>query len=328
MKIWVIILGIGRGSMKQFWKNLKGWQKGGIVFGFLAVILIVVISVINIINSEPKVEINFAEKTNIPGKELREIRTILVGVIKRNTENFDGGTIYKGNARDYEESVSGDFTTANFIVDFDEIKESYAVAATWPDPDDGSPNINVSCPLLESKYPETPCSTEINSSSDIVGYLPYEGEVDGKKYQIVGNYDSGKFYVEIQVDSCGDKALLDKVLVAAKQWISSIYLNPDDYLLYIPGDICSKTLVPVDPPYIQANHAETNDKNVNKYLPYFIPDAYNIYPVVDENNDVTSIKAKVPGCYEYQMESGKEFVKEYLKSNGIDYPVEFEKCEE
>ena len=315
--------------MKEFWKNLKDWQKVGVVLGFLTLIAVIVVAIVAIINSEPKVEISFSEEVDIPGGELKRVRAKLVNVIRNNTIDFDSGIVYKGSARDYTESSVDDFKTANFVVDFDSISESYAVSVTWPNPDDGAPNIIISCPLLNSKYPETPCFTEVNSSSDIVGYLPYSGKLaSGEEYKIVGRYDdNGELYVEVQVNSCGNETIMDMALTAAREWIFKIYLNPDDYLLYVPGDICENDGMMVTYPYLQANHAKTNDQNVNKFLPYYVPEAYNVYPVVDADNNVVSISAKVPGCYEYQMEPGKEFVRTYLVNHGINYPVEFLECE-
>lgn len=320
--------GIERSKMKEFWKNLKDWQKGGIVVGLLALILVVVIAVIFIINAEPKVEISFAENNNIPGGELKRIRIGLEGTIQNNTENFDKNTIYYGVGRDYIETVEGEITTASFVVDFDEIEESYMVMVTWPDPDDGSPNIVISCALFNGKYPGTPCATESNSSDDLVNYFPYEGLLpSGEKYNILSDYDNEQLYLEIQVNSCGNTAILNEALATTRELISSVNFDPDDYLLYVPGDVCDAELIMDTFPYIQANHAKTNDANVNKNLPYFIPDAYNVYPIVDENNNVVSISAKVPGCYEYQQEPGKNYMAEYLKNAGINYPVTFKECE-
>lgn len=313
--------------MKEFWKNLKNWQKWGIIGGVLTVIIIVAVAVLVILNSEPNVKINFDQNVSIPGGEIKKIRQKLAKVISNNTENFSSKIEYVGNARDYQESLGSENNMASFIVNFDAISESYAVEITWPVIDENIPNINISCALLNGKYPETPCETEINSSKDIFGYLPYTGKLDsGEEYNIVVGYDNGKMYLSIQVNSCGDTTILNEALLAARKWISSINFNPDDYLLYVPGDICDTELILDTFPYIQANHVKTNDKNVNQFLPYFIPEAYNVYPVVDEKNNVTSIRARVPGCFEYQMEPGKTFVKEYLNSKGINYQITFEEC--
>ena len=298
--------------MNDLWRNLKNWQKMGILGGFLAIIVIIVVVVINVTSrSGINVEINFGEGVNIPSSEITKIREKLVGVIKDNTKDFDERTTYVGDARDYQENLSDETSSAIFVVDFDSIKESYIVEVSWPNPNDGSPNMLIACPLMASKYPETPCVTEINSSLDITSYLPYDViDDEGKVYKIEGNYSGGKLYLEIATD--GDP---EKALTAVKDWIKSIGLKPDDYLYYIPTN-----------QYIQFNHANTNDANVNANLPYFIPDKYYVYPVVDENNKVTSIKAVLGACTEAQTSPAETLVKDYLGSKGINYPVEFEYC--
>lgn len=297
--------------MKELWQNMKDWQKLGIIGGILAIIIIVIIAVIFINNSEPNVRINFEGNVSIPGSEIKKVRENLVGVIKNNTENFSNKTVYVGNARDYSESTAGKISTAEFIVDFDEISQSYAVAVTWPDSNDDLPNIIIACPLLDSKYPKTPCETEYNSSSDIVGYLPYTGTLSsGEKYKIKAKYDDGKLYLDIDTDGDANEALID-----SKKWVSSIGLNPDDYKFFVSSK-----------QYIQANNAKTKDANVNKNLPYFMPGVYNVYPVTDDNGNVTSIKAELAGCTDTQTDPVEEDVNSYLKTNGINYPVEFEYC--
>ncbi|MBQ6410132.1 hypothetical protein IJI18_02665 [Candidatus Saccharibacteria bacterium] len=297
--------------MKEFWNNLKNWQKGGILAGALAVVAIGIVAVIFTMGSQIKVEIVFDEKNNIPTEEMKKIREKMLDVIRDNTENFDSTVVYRGAATDYRETSEGKTSTASFVVNFDTISESYKVSVVWPDPEDGSPNIIISCALLDGEYPKTPCTTESNSSSDILGYLPYVGEdAAGRKYEIVARYDDEKLYLEIKTD--GD---MDEAVTAVKDWMKKLNFNPDNYLLYIQSR-----------QYIQVNHAKTKDVNVNKYLPYFIPAKYYIYPIVDGNSDVTSIRAELGACTEAQIEPAEELVREYLSSNGINYPIEFEYC--
>lgn len=299
--------------MKDFWNNLKRWQKVSIIGSVLIVLAIIITSVIMIINSEPKVKINFGDGVNIPGDERMKIRKKMVGVIHDNTDNFNENAVYTGNARDYNELSEGGTTTAAFVVDFDEIKESYSVIVTWPDPDNGVPNIIISCPLLDSKYPETACSTESNSSKDIVSFLPYEGtDSAGKQYKITVGYFANEPYLEIMTDGNAPDAI-----EAAKKWMTLFNFNPDDHLFYIQsGD------------YIQANHARTNDANVNENLPYFIPAAYYVYPVVDGDNNVVSLNAEIVSCTEYQANMAEEGIEFYLNSKGIKYPINFDYCVE
>lgn len=317
--------------MKELLKNLKVWQKTLIILGFLLAIILVVVAVIYANNVEPKVKIVFENTVNIPSDELMAIRKKMVGVIEGNTEAFDDNTIYVGKARGYQEETIDGETTATFVVDFDEIKQSYQVEVTWPNPDDGSPNIYITCPLLDSKYPETKCATEFNSSADIISYLPYSGMLSsGKEYTVIPNYEYGMLYLEIRVDACGDKTILDKTSEAVRDWLNTINFDPDDYVLYVVPNICNGEEIDFDfeNDYVRANYAKTNDQNINKILPYYIPHEFYIYPAVDNNNNVTSVKVKVGACREYQIDFAKDFATRYLMANGINYPVEFDECAE
>ena len=292
---------------------MKNWQKIGILVGSIAVVLVIATVVVMFSNGGPKLEITFDTNTSIPSEELTNVREALVNVVKANTSNFDKNTVYKGTARDYQETVDGKNGTANFIVDFDSISESYKVAVTWPNSDGSTLNIAISCPLLDSKYPETPCLTEVNDSSEIVSYLPYEGSFsNGKKYKIEAKYDGDILYLQVTSNG-GDLAGLE----AAKKWVDSLPAKKDDILYYVPsGD------------YVQANHANTKDTNVNKYLPYFIPGVYNIYPVVDDSGKVISISADLAGCTSYQTDPLEAEIKNYLETKGINYPLNFSYCME
>lgn len=312
--------------MKSFWTNLKKWQKIGIVFGTFLVVGIVALAVMFVLVSDPKVKISFDTSVKIPGSDMTNIRKILVGVIRDNTEDFDSSITYYGNARNYDESTDNDSSTATFIVDFDEIRESYKVSVKWPNSNDGSPNVIVSCPLFESKYPETPCTTDVNSSTNIISYLPYTGKLpSGVEYKILAKYNVGDLYLEVHVSSCGNAETMNEALTATKTLMTSLGFDPDDYLFYVPSTICD-TGVSNGYYYLQANHAKTNDTNVNTNLPYFVPNTYNVYPIMDDSNNIVSIKAKLAGCTDYQTNPVQENIEMYLKSKNISYPVEFEYC--
>ena len=330
MRICLIITGIGSLRMEKISNLLKNLTKKQIMFGIVAIVAILVLIVVGIVISlpaEPKVNLDFDVDTNIPAQELRKIREKLFSVIGSNTENFDEKATYDGIVRNYEETLEDDSNEATFIVDFDGIKQSYEVMAIWPDPNDGTPDVMVSCPILNSKYPETKCKTEVNSSTDIAEFLPYTGKLSsGEEFTLTYKYDAnGNMYLEVEVDSCDNKAVVDAAVVAAKEWIRQIYLEPSDYLIYAPTNVCSTGGVSSST-HTSAGTADTNDTNVNANLPYFVPNIYKVYPVVDENNNVVSIKAELSGCTDYQTNPQEEQVMEYLNSKNISYPVEFEYC--
>lgn len=322
-------------KIKLSLQKLNGRQKMLLIGGFFTtfIILIIIISILFSVITDPKVKINFNDNINIPGDELRKTRENLYNVIRDNSSDFNNNITFIGDARDYKEESIDKTTTATFIVDFNDIKQSYFVSITWPNPNDGSPNINISCPLLDSKYPETPCSTEINSSSDISSFLPYTGTIsNNQEYVLVNKYVSGKVYLEVQINSCGNSSILNEALESARKFVSSIHFNPDDFNFYTPTNLCDgeahshQESGNTPEYYVQVNHANTKDENVNKYLPYFIPDSYNVYPITDENGDITSIKAELSGCTDFQTAPMEEEIKNYLQSHNINYDLTFEYC--
>ena len=297
----------------------------GVVFLMMTIIIITV----SIFKSSPNpnVKLNFSEKNEIPNSELIKIRSKLSRVIQSNTEDFSNNTIYYGNVRNYKKEKQNDYDMVTFVVDFDELRQSYSVIATWPDYDDGAPNIIISCSIRDTKYPETICKTESNSSSDLTSLLPHTGEIDdGKKYEIIYKYSNYKPYLEVRVDSCGDLNIVGAALLSAKGWIESMRLNPDDYLFYAPTTICDNKNYRVLDNYIQANHANTNDDNVNLNLPYFIPGLVNAYPVVDNEGNVININVELTGCTDYQTDLVEDQVISYLESKKINYPISFSYC--
>lgn len=275
-----------------------------------AIAIIVTAIVVNVLN-EPKVEISFENSNNIPSGELRKVRENLSSAIRKNTTDFDSNKVYQGAATNYNEEVADEMTTASFIVNFDEIRESYFVSVTWPDSNDGSPNLMIACALLDGKYPETPCETEANSSFDIVSYLPYTGLTDaGESYTVNAEYNNdGELYLDIKTD--GDA---EKTLMAAKSWISGLGFDANELQYFVKAD-----------KYIQTNNANTSDENVNQNLPYFLPNMFKVYPVVD-NGVVSTIKAEIAGCTDAQTDEAEAQILEYLNAHGINYPVEFEYC--
>lgn len=297
----------------------------GVVFLMMTIIIITV----SIFKSSPNpnVKLNFSEKNEIPNSELIKIRSKLSRVIQSNTEDFSNNTIYYGNVRNYKKEKQNDYDMVTFVVDFDELRQSYSVIATWPDYDDGAPNVIISCPIRDTKYPETICKTESNSSSDLTSLLPHTGEIDdGKKYEIIYEYSNYKPYLEVRVDSCGDLNVARDALLSAREWIESMHLNPNDYLFYVPTTICDGKNYRTLDYYVQANNSNSNDSNVNNKLPYFIPGLIDAYPVVDDNNNVMNIRVELTGCTDYQTDPVENQIRSYLESNKIDYPLVFEYC--
>lgn len=309
-------------QLKTTWNNLNRNQKIGIFAGIVILIVAIVIVCIFIIKTDAQVNLKFDTKTNIPEKEMVKIKKQLALVILDNSDKTNEHGTYDGVVRDYQENSSGKTSTATFIADFDKIRQSYKVEITWPDPELDSPNIIVSCPLADSKFPDTPCRTEVNSTSEIVGYLPYKGTLDsGKEYTVDVKYDGSGMYLNVAIDACGGTKDANVALAGAKEWVSSLNKNADDFVYYLDAKTCKNQTN-----YVQANHAKTNDANVNENLPYFVPNMYKAYPLTDDEGNVIAIKIEIKGCTDYQTDSAEQKIKEYLQTKKIQYPTQIEYC--
>lgn len=309
-------------QLKIAWNNLTKNQKIGLFAGVIVLIASVVIVCMFLIKPEAHVNLKFSAKTSIPEKELTNIKSQLILVIQDNSKNFDEHGAYDGVVRDYQENVGKKTSTASFFADFDKIRQSYKVEITWPDPGLDSPNVVISCPLADSKYPDTPCKTEVNSTSEIVGYLPYKGTLNsGKEYTVDVKYDGSGMYLNIAIDVCGGSKEANEALASAKEWITSLNKDADEFTYNLDTKTCKNKTV-----YAQVNHAKTNDTNVNEYLPYFVPNMYKVYPLTDDEGNVTAIKVEIKGCTDYQTDSAEQAIKDYLKAKNIQYPTQIEYC--
>lgn len=231
--------------MRDFWDKLRTWQKITIFFAPVIILVIIAIILTIVLNPGINVKISFSEKTNIPSSEMERVREKLMTTIRSNTADFNTHIIYEGEAREYNESEAEGTTTANFIVDFDSVQESYLVSVFWPNTDIGAPNIIISCPLFNFKYPSTICNTESNSSLFIDGYLPYIGKTDsGKKYKLDTAYDKNKnMYLAVQVELGESDVVIKEALDAAKKWVESIGFEVKDFTFKATrGEISDKIL--------------------------------------------------------------------------------------
>ena len=296
--------------------------------------LIIIISIILINNSKSNINIDTTgTKISVPASEMKRVYNKLSGTIKNNLDDFDENKEYKGTIDQYEEKLGEKKNTATFLVNFDEIKQSYRVNVMWPNAQNMS-DISITCPIQDSKYPDTPCKTEANSTSDISSYLPYYGTLDsGQNYTALYRYTGDKPFIEVDIDSCGDVSLINLALTKFKAFLSEKHFNPKDFNIFAPNSLCdggaessSKTKSTSETFYYTGNPLSTKDQNINNALPFFVPSRYFVYPNTDEQGNITSIHADISGCTAYQATPMEERVKSYLNSHNINYTVEFSYC--
>lgn len=301
---------------------------------FIFVSLTITVSIILINNSKPNINIDTTgTKISIPASEMKRVYRKLTSTIEDNSDNFDKNKKYEGVIDQYSEKLSKEKNTATFLVNFDEIKQSYRVNVTWPNAQKMS-DISIMCPLSDSKYPNTPCKTEVNNTSEIVSFLPYYETLEsGKFINVTYKYNNNNPYIEVQIDSCGDTNLINLAIDRTKNFLKEHNFNPEDYKIFAPNNLCeggaesgSNQPTPSETFYISGNRLKTKDENVNNFLPYFVPSRYNVYPTTDKNGNIKSIHAEISGCTAYQATPMEERVRAYLLSHNINYNIEFEYC--
>lgn len=142
----------------------------------------------------------------------------------------------------YTETVEGDMTSANFLLDIDSLKMTYSVSFAWEKnkkevlPD----SIIVNCPpIYDMKYPETTCYGMYNETSSPELYLPYTTYKDDgtAKYQITITPEL--YFINIYTNACGDTALAEEFKKEALDWLKETPIKYKNYSLYY-DDVCNK----------------------------------------------------------------------------------------
>ncbi len=142
--------------------------------------------------------------------------------------------------------------SGSFIVDFDNLEQSFEVTFEYAVSDAGKRytsgyNVVVSCISDESlvKYPDSACpatgtAVTYTPEQKLSASLPHDDTTasDQEYYMFYRHYSDGRPYVEVATNSCGDQALLSSALDAAKAWISSLGLDPSAFSYETPSTYC------------------------------------------------------------------------------------------
>ena len=142
-----------------------------------------------------------------------------------------------------ESETDSGIVNVSFILDVDRFQQSYRAYLAWSEdqktwlPEDTL----VECAEVQlSKYPDVLCYGMYMNSDSIELYLPYFGKIDtGEEYTVKQRYyaDGGP-YLEIAIDSCGDKKILDAALADVKKWLINNKLDPEKYAFEVPSHYC------------------------------------------------------------------------------------------
>ena len=173
------------------------------------------------------------------------------------SENTDASSAKDADGTIRSDSVTSDYnktygiSSGSFIVDFDSEQQSYLVTFEYAKKKTDEQHLSgyrvvVSCLSDPEKiiYPRSSCKTAsletYTPQETLSTHLPYYGKTaNGEEYTVFARHYSDKtFYVEVASNSCGDQRLLESALASAKDWISSLDLDPADFTFEVPTTYC------------------------------------------------------------------------------------------
>ncbi|MBQ6414491.1 hypothetical protein IJI28_02630 [Candidatus Saccharibacteria bacterium] len=130
--------------------------------------------------------------------------------------------------------LGGEIKMVSFIVDIDNLQQTYRIVLNWSDTEEVLDNVSIECvSKSESNYPDTECHGMTTSSESIVYLLPNTLNLkNGQKVQLEYGFTTsdGKDIVTIVVGSCGNKDLEKNALSAAEEWVESQGFDLDEIL--------------------------------------------------------------------------------------------------
>lgn len=166
--------------LSDIYHNLSKTQRIIAIIVIQLIIGIILIATINIIFREekPKIEItNDDSLQNVPAEDVDQLKKQLWEVVSKNVDNADKSVINDGVVREgsYKENEDEQYHGAEFLLDIDSIKQTYAISIIWSDKEEVADSVYINCPpRSQSKYPESFCQGMYNNTNSLELYLPYE----------------------------------------------------------------------------------------------------------------------------------------------------------
>lgn len=216
---------------------------------FLIIVALIILLYFITLSPSPSSIITIVDYNSLPISIPQEKRDELSSqVYYLLTENFDvpeesNATTAVIRPETFTDTSNDSISTVSFIMDIDAYQQSYQAYVSWSNTGEWLPeDILIECAENSlSKYPNVPCYGMYFNSDDIDLYLPYTGTIEnGLEYTIKTRYyPDGEPYLEVAIDSCGNQTILDQALAAAKAWLTSNQLNPNDYTFEVPSHYCA-----------------------------------------------------------------------------------------
>ncbi|MBR2710749.1 hypothetical protein IKF02_03975 [Candidatus Saccharibacteria bacterium] len=221
-------------------------RKTILVIIFLLALCIISYSAIRTIMAKKHLVIyNFNQlNSSLSPEDLNDLEGFLYDTLVSNENlqpNTDGIEALIRNSS-YVEEKTDDGKKYNFLVDVDDYHVTYEVGFYIINGKGFYESPSIGCPEPElMKFQDTSCNANGTSSFTVTigDYLPYSFDLDtGEFVTLFSGYSSQKEeYIEVEVSSCGDQAIIEKTKFAISEWIESIGYNPTNYKIEIP-ELC------------------------------------------------------------------------------------------
>ena len=237
------INGIEMGDSSNRWlKNVSPVKL--IVVGvtvMIVVVLAISVFMINKRNHEEALKVVTMEYPSSLPSECRlnigmQLKNLLVAKFGISEDTMIMADVRDGS---YKETVSQGITTATFLVDIDDVKQTYIVTVSWSDGSvELSDAILISCPSeSESKYPDSYCKGMYDNTDDVENRVKYS--LYSELPVTIDRFDFASreaIYCEIRGDFDENNQLVLKIIDysgglkdEAIEKIREMGYNPDDY---------------------------------------------------------------------------------------------------
>lgn len=140
----------------------------------------------------------------------------------------------------YKEEIGEDLTNATFLVDIDEIKQTFVITATWSDTIVVPDGVLISCPTkAESKYPDSFCIGMYDNTDEVENKIKYP--IYGDLPIVIDRFDFASrqaLHCEVRGSFDEENKLVLKIVdfsggmkEEALAKIRELGYNPDDYVI-------------------------------------------------------------------------------------------------
>ena len=101
------------------------------------------------------------------------------------------------------------------------------------------PDVTIECPYyVDVIYTDTKCLAQ-TPEQQVKRYTPHYDKINGIDFAVDSNQYEDKFYLSVEIASCGNTELGKSALDATRKWLKSVYLDPNDYTIELV-DICKE----------------------------------------------------------------------------------------